>query len=209
MCFALSRCLWQRTTIVGFLFSVFALSITDQGAVGEPGPRLMQQMYDLHRRGRNKEAISVAHKISAATEKRYGKQHERYAQALSNLALLYDIDKRHHRAERLYRRALQILEKRRGVSDAQVAQVLNNLAAAVLAQCRPGQAETLYKRAAKIYLAIAGPNHPDTRRVHQNLQKLAGVTTPKAGTSSQNADADRDWTKPQPRRLPAIAACAT
>jgi tetratricopeptide (TPR) repeat protein len=72
-------------------------------------------------------------------------------------------------AERLYRRALDILERVYGPEHHEVAVTLNNLAALAHARGRNDEAETLFQRALTIKERVFGPNHPDVAMTLNNL----------------------------------------
>jgi tetratricopeptide (TPR) repeat protein len=102
-------------------------------------------------------------------EKTMGAEHLDTAQALNNLALLYNRQGKYHQAEVLYQRTLKIRERALGADHSKVAQTLNNLALLYKDQGKYYQAEALYQRVLTIDEHTVGLNHPDTAKAFNNL----------------------------------------
>ena len=103
-------------------------------------------------------------------EKALGPDHPQTAQAINNLALLYQSTAEYAKAEPLYQRALKIREKALGPNHPQTAQALNNLAWLYQNMYDYANAEPLYQRALKIYEKALGREH---RSVAPTLTNLA------------------------------------
>ena len=77
-------------------------------------PRSVQAMtaevIRLHRDGKLEPAISLATLVAGRVEAALGRGHIRFAQALNNLAILYDDASRPTESEKLYLRAISIVE---------------------------------------------------------------------------------------------------
>ena len=69
---------------------------------------------ELYQAGKFNEAISIAGESLELSEKALGPEHPDTAQALNNLAVLYDSMGDYAKAEPLYQRALKIKEKALG-----------------------------------------------------------------------------------------------
>jgi tetratricopeptide (TPR) repeat protein len=72
---------------------------------------LNQQATKLFKEGRYAEAISIAEKVLAITEKALGPEHPFVAQTLNNLAALYKALGDYAKAEALFKRAQAIKQK--------------------------------------------------------------------------------------------------
>jgi tetratricopeptide (TPR) repeat protein len=94
------------------------------------------------------------------------------ADALNNLAALYQAQGRYADAVPLFKRCLAIREKARGPNHPDVANALNNLAGIYQAQGRYADAEPLFKRSLAIREKARGPNHPDVANALNNLAGL-------------------------------------
>jgi tetratricopeptide (TPR) repeat protein len=90
--------------------------------------RLNKEVVRLYNAGRYDEAIPLAERALGIGEKALGPVHPDVAQALNNLAGLYDTKGDYAKAEPLYQRALQIWEKALGPEHPTVALALDNLA---------------------------------------------------------------------------------
>src|SRR5215471_9965033 len=107
--------------------------------------QLYAQVVQLYGQGRYKEAISLAQRALAITEKAFGPEHRDVASSLNNLAVLYDSTGAYAKAEPLYQRALAITEKALGPEHPDTATSLNNLAALYDATDTYAKAEPLYQ----------------------------------------------------------------
>ena len=104
---------------------------------------LDRRMEELYIAGRYAEAIPIAQRLLALSEKTRGRNHPDVAQSLSNLAVLYEAQGRYADAKPLHKRSLAILEKARGRDHLDVAKTLNNLAALYVHQSRHADAKPL------------------------------------------------------------------
>ena len=133
---------------------------------------LNQEVVGLSNEGKYREAISVAEKALAITEKALGPEHPDLATSLNELALLYETTGQYAEAESLYKRSIAILEKALGLEDPDVAASLNNLAALYQTTERYAEAEPLYKRSLAILEKALGPEHPDVATCLSNIAML-------------------------------------
>jgi esterase/lipase superfamily enzyme len=104
----------------------------------------------LYNAGKYSDAVQIAEKATALTQKALGPDHPDVGQGLNNLAALYHVQGRYADAEPLYKRSLSIREKALGPDHPDVGQGLNNLAALYNAQGRYADAEPLLIRAQAI-----------------------------------------------------------
>jgi CHAT domain-containing protein/tetratricopeptide (TPR) repeat protein len=111
---------------------------------------LSEQVERLYKQGRYSDAIPLAQRAVRIRETALGANHPDVAQALNNLAILYQAQGLLADAEPLYKRALAINEKAFGANHHNVATSLNNLAELYQAQGRNSDAETLLKRSLAI-----------------------------------------------------------
>jgi CHAT domain-containing protein/endonuclease YncB( thermonuclease family) len=134
--------------------------------------RLSQQVIQLYQAGRYAEAVPLAQKVLAIREKALGPEHPDVAQALNNLAMLYQAQGDYGRAAPLYQRSLAIREKALGPEHPQVALSLNNLASLYQDQGDYGRAAPLYQRSLAIREKALGPEHRDVAISLNNLALL-------------------------------------
>lgn len=161
----------------GWLFSVILgmaalLSDTGRADVRPSTTAMTVKVIDLAHKGRFKSAIALAQTVVARTKETDGLRHFRYADALNNLAILYDLDGRPIESEKIYLEALQILETQPWPVSAKTIGVKNNLAAVLLQQCRLREARRLFEEALADNVRAFGDYHPDSLRVRENLVGL-------------------------------------
>src|SRR5215213_9284225 len=89
---------------------------------------LSRSVIELHKAGRDDEAMVLANRVLALREKALGPNDKSVAVALFNLAELYVAKRKYGTAEPLYKRALTILEKAQVADNVMIAKVLNALA---------------------------------------------------------------------------------
>ena len=122
--------------------------------------KLSQEIEQLRQAGKIAEAIPVAEKAVAATERLRGPNHPDVAKALDTLAELYIAQSKYAEAEPLLKRSLAILERTAGPDNVDVAQTLDNLGTLYEKQGRSADAERLRKRAVAIREKTASPGSP-------------------------------------------------
>jgi CHAT domain-containing protein len=144
----------------------------EQSAALQEAERLNQQVVQLYKKGKYAEAIPLAERSLALSEKVLGKEHPSVAQSLHNLAALYLQQVSYQKAEPLYLRSLAIWEKTLGKEHPSVAESLNDLAALYQQQGSYQKAEPLYLRSLAIREKALGKEHPD---VAQSLHNLAAL----------------------------------
>lgn len=158
--------------IVGLVIS-FSIGLpTPAVAQKNEAAALNARVDELSRTGRYAEAISLAQRALAVTEKARGLEHPSVATSLNNLASLYQDQGRYADAEPLYKRSLAIWEKVRDPDHPDVATALNNLAELYRDQGRYADAEPLYKRSLAIGEKTLGFGHPDVAGSLNNLASL-------------------------------------
>ncbi len=131
-----------------------------RSAALQEAEELNQQVIQLNKQGKYREAIPIAQRALAIREKALGTEHPDVASSLNNLAELYRAQGNYPTAEPLYKRSLAIREKVLGVEHPDVATSLNNLAALYRAQGNYPAAEPLLKRSLAIYEKVLGADHP-------------------------------------------------
>src|ERR1700677_4158702 len=107
---------------------------------------LSQQMKELYRAGKYKEALPLAQKALALREKEFGLDDAKVAMPLNDLGTIHYNLGQYPVAELLYKRSLSISEKTPGQDQAEVAAVLNNLGELYRAEERYAEAEPLLKQ---------------------------------------------------------------
>ena len=134
--------------------------------------QLNQQVIQLDKQGKYAEAIPLAQRTLAITEKVLGPEHPDVALSLNNLAELYQDQGNYKEAEPLFQRALAIKEKVLGPEHPHVALSLNNLAGLYKDQGNYSEAESLYQRSLAISEKVLGPEHLDVAASLNNLATL-------------------------------------
>jgi CHAT domain-containing protein/Tfp pilus assembly protein PilF len=138
--------------------------------------RLHGQVLQYYATGRYQQAIPLAQRALAITEKALGPEHPDTALSLSDLAALYQATGAYAKAEPLHQRALAIREKALGPDHPDTSVSLNNLAELYRATGAYAKAEPLYRRALAIRERALGPDHPDTARSVNNLAEVYRAT---------------------------------
>jgi esterase/lipase superfamily enzyme/Flp pilus assembly protein TadD len=149
-----------------------AIDATAVAQTNEDLAALNDQVIQLRRSGKYSEAIDLAERALALSERLHGPDHSLVAISLTNLAALYQSQGRLAEAEPLYKRALAIYEKALGPDHRDMAASLNDLASLYQSQSRFAEAEPLYKRALTIYEKALGPDHKDVAASLNNLASL-------------------------------------
>ena len=119
---------------------------TPSRAQEDEATTLTQQMKELYRAGKYKEALPLAQKSLALREKEFGPEDANVAMPLNDLGTIHYNLGQYPVAELLYKRSLAIREKTLGPDSAEVATVLNNLGELYRAEEHYAEAEPLLKR---------------------------------------------------------------
>jgi tetratricopeptide (TPR) repeat protein len=127
---------------------------------------------ELKREGKYRQALHPAGKVVELVGQVKGVKHPQYANALSNLAGLYEVLGNHPQALALYRQAVEIKERALGPEHISLATTLNNLAGLYVAMGRLAQAEPIFKRSLQITGKALGPDHPSLAISLNNLGLL-------------------------------------
>jgi hypothetical protein len=122
--------------------------------------------------GRYLEAEQLFQRALKPQGRAFGPDHLYSANALNNLAYLYQEQGRYADAEPLYTRALAIRERAFGPDHPDFAISLNNLASLYEVQGRYAEAEPLYTRALAIRERALGSDHPGTAFSLSNLASV-------------------------------------
>ncbi len=121
---------------------------------------LYSQTLSLELSNQYDEAIPIAKRILALSEKTYGANDGNVAMALIQLARLYDKKRAFARAEPLNERALAIGEQAYGADNPNLLIFLNPLADVHRHQGNYDRAEPLYRRALALAEKASGPDDP-------------------------------------------------
>ena len=132
--------------------------------------RLSGLTVQLYSEKRFNEALPLAKKALALSEKSLGPEHEVFTTALNNVAKIYVATGKIDEAEQLYLRAMKTYEKKPGIDPAKEADVLDSLAfIAQYARRDFDKARNLYQRALKIRENSLGADHEDVLLNISNL----------------------------------------
>jgi CHAT domain-containing protein/Tfp pilus assembly protein PilF len=154
------------------MFLIMVLLLLGQGQFDQATREiddLSQQVGELYRAGKYPEAIRVADRALALSEKNLGPNHPETLNALSNLGGMYQEQGDYAKAEPLYLRALAIREKAFGPGDSNVAISFNNLAVLYRSKGDYEKAEPLYLSALAIFERVFGPDNPNFASSLNNL----------------------------------------
>jgi len=127
----------------------------------------------LHRDGKLEPAISLATLVADRVEAALGSGHIRFAQALNNLAILYDDASRPTESEKLYLRAISIVEAQPKPVAFQLVELKNNLGAVLLKQCRLNDSKKQFEEALELSRAALGDYHRTSVMIRVNLSQIA------------------------------------
>jgi CHAT domain-containing protein/tetratricopeptide (TPR) repeat protein len=137
----------------------------------DPG-LLAQQILQLYQHERYQQAIPLAEKLLAVTERTLGPDDPNTATALNDLAELYRVTGAYAKAEALFQQALQIYQKGLGPDHPYTASALNNLAELYRVTGAYAKAEALFQQALQITQRALGPDDPATATYLNNLAGL-------------------------------------
>lgn len=125
-----------------------------------------------YHQGRYEEALRLYSRAISTLERELGDQHPHVARTLNNLAALSAKQGLYEDAEKLFKRALRIREQTLGNEHVDFAASLGNLASLYANQGRSEDAEPLYQRSLSILERVLGPEHPETRKIHDDIERL-------------------------------------
>lgn len=134
--------------------------------------RLNISVVQLHKEGKDEQALPLASRVLEIREKALGPDHKLVALALFNLGELYVAQRKYGAAEPLYKRALVILEKSSGQDDVMVVKVLNALGVLRFADRDYDKSEAYYQRALAINEKAFGAESLEAARALLNLAEL-------------------------------------
>ena len=136
--------------------------------------QLNEQVVLLYKQRNYEQAIKKAQDSLKIAEDTFGANHPSVAQALNNLARIYDSQGRLTEAEVFYGRTIGVIEKALDSSHPDVAASLYNLAGFYDVYTKLALAESYYQRALAIWEANFGPDDPI---LAQTLNNLAVIYT--------------------------------
>lgn len=164
---------WQ-TFVARFLGSLILASILASPCRAGPQDMLtlMQRITSLAKEGRYGEAVGLARKLVAESEKSSGRQSPLTATTLVVLGQALQAQGETTEAEAVLRRALAIREKSLGPNHPDVAAVLGTLGQIELGLNRLSEAERDISRAIAIDESVLGPDHLTTALARMQLGNL-------------------------------------
>jgi tetratricopeptide (TPR) repeat protein/CHAT domain-containing protein len=132
---------------------------------------LDEKLLAFNSQGKYREALETGERVLRIRENVLGKEHLEVAQALQNIAILYDRAGELRRAEEFHLQSLKILEKI-GPNHPTTASTLEGLARVYRQTGRQSLALPLLQRSLKINEDRFGPQHLTTSRTLNNLAVL-------------------------------------
>lgn len=135
---------------------------------------LKQQVEELCKSGKVREAIPVAERVLALREKALGPEHPDTARSLYNLGLLYQAVGSPDRAETFYQRSLHIREKVLGLEHADTAASLLGLAQVVDQRGDTTRAVDCYGRVRVLLAKLQGASSPEVVDTTERLGVILG-----------------------------------
>src|SRR5688572_4592952 len=127
----------------------------------EDAEALTKQVSELFEQARYDEALPLAERYAELIKAQHGENHQKYMDALSDLARLLQAVNRLAEAETHYRKVVAIGETILGTTQAGLAIELRNLGHFLYETNKYDEAEALYRRALAIDEANLGPDHAD------------------------------------------------
>jgi tetratricopeptide (TPR) repeat protein len=161
----MARWLGGVTAALWLAVAIWGLTGAEAATLDE----LNRQIAQLQRAGKYAEAVPLAEKALAASEKARGRNHLGIVASINTLASLYYQLDRYAQAEPLYKRALAIREKALGSDHIDVATSLNDLGLVHYWQERYIEAEPLFKRSLTIREKLLAADHLDVAASVSNL----------------------------------------
>lgn len=158
--------------IVSLAFIIAVASPHYAFAQRDPAAAIEAKMNALFNSGRFAEAIPLAEQVLAIRERQSGPGSESVANALYNLAYIYEEAGRYADAAAAFQRVLGVYEALFGRENPHVADALDMLAGAQQAQGNHAEAEPLYRRSLAIREKLLGPDHLDVANALHNLADL-------------------------------------
>jgi TonB family protein len=137
--------------------------------------RLNQSIVQLHKEGKDDEALPLAARVLEIREHVLGPDHKLVAFALFNLGELNFAGRNYKAAEPFYKRALSILEKSPGTDDALLGKVLSALGLLQYLDRDYGKSEDFYKRALEVNEKTFGAESLEAARALLSLAELYRV----------------------------------
>lgn len=138
----------------------------------EEWEKTIDNVQELYRQGRYKEALFPAEEALELALREFGDEHPNTAVSLNYLGGLYDELSDYKKAERAYRKALAIREQALPEDHPDVAASLNNLAVFYRGQGRYEEAESLYHRLLAVLERALPAEHPHIADSLNNLAEL-------------------------------------
>ncbi|HEX8776121.1 MAG TPA: TonB family protein [Pyrinomonadaceae bacterium] len=133
---------------------------------------LSRSIVELHKAGKDDEALVLANRVLALREKALGPDDRQVAFALFNLGELYVAKRKYGTAQPFYKRALTILEKDKDKNNEIIGKVLNSLALVSYLDRDFGQSETFYQRLLEHQERTFGAGSHEVARALFNLAEL-------------------------------------
>jgi TonB family protein len=134
--------------------------------------RLNQTVVQLHKDGKDDEALPLAERVLEIRERLLGTDHKQVVFALFNLGELNFAKRKYETAEPFYKRALTILEKTPGANDAFTGKILRALGLLRVLDRDFGKGEDFYKRALEVNEKAFGAESMEVARALLSLAEL-------------------------------------
>ncbi len=138
----------------------------------EEADQLGNVMLDLYSKGKFREALPIAQRISDIPKRTLGEEHPDYAASLNNLAVVYQNMGDYPAALTLHEQARDITKRTLGEEHPAYADSLNNLATVYQAMGDYPAALPLFEQARDIRKRTLGEEHPDYSQSLNNLAML-------------------------------------
>ncbi len=135
-------------------------------------PQLRQNLFQLYREARYKEALPIAQELLGIAETILGAQHNNTAVSLNTVARILQKLGRLNEAKIYFKRELTVNEKIHGTSSLKAAASLNDLGVLVMTMGQLKEATPIFEAALGIRKKILGILHLDTAISFNNLGAL-------------------------------------
>ena len=137
---------FTRTLALLLFLDLFFAGCPTSLAQSDDPSVLNQQVINLYKEGKYREAIPIAEKVLAIDKKVLDPENNLTVIAIENLAILYNSIGAYAKAEPLYQQILLIKEKLLGPENPDTAAAMNNLALVYEEMRDYAKAEPLYRR---------------------------------------------------------------
>lgn len=162
-----------KSTVVVLVLVMLAVALGAGRAHAEDDIAALKSQYEkLYEQGRYADAVPLATRALALTEAKFGSEHEKVAEALNDLGILYFKAGIYAEAESYGKRAVDLYLRTLGDHHANTADAILNLGMIARERGQFVEAEREYQRAIAMHEKANGPDSPNLGRAFAALAEL-------------------------------------